>query len=35
MSSNYVALAVSAVIFISLFLYVLRLDKKVEELKKK
>lgn len=35
MSSNYVAMIVTVVIFISLFLYLLRLDKKVKELKKK
>jgi CcmD family protein len=35
MTSNYVAMVVSLIIWIGLFFYLLRLDRKVKKLKKK
>jgi len=35
MSSNYVTMMVTLIIWIGVFFYLLRLDRKVEELRKK
>ena len=35
MSSNYVAMAVTLVIWIGVFFYLLRLDRKVKDLRRK